>query len=150
MPAHPNRPRPADLVRLVGLLDEPIDAASVHHALADEHAGGLAIFVGVVRDHDAGRGVTALSYSAHPTALQRLRDVCVAVAARHNVLGVAAVHRVGDLRIGDLAVVVGAGAVHRDEAFAACRWLIDELKATVPIWKHQQFADGGSEWVGTP
>ena len=150
MPAQPNPSPPTELVRLVGLLDEPLDAASVHRVLADEHAGGLAVFVGAVRDHDAGRGVTALSYSAHPTARQRLQDVCVAAAERHDVLGVAAVHRVGDLRVGDLAVVVGACAVHREEAFAACRWLIDELKATVPVWKHQRFADGGSEWVGTP
>jgi molybdopterin synthase catalytic subunit len=137
-------------VRLVDLLEDPLDAASVHRALADEWAGGVTVFAGAVRDHDAGRGVTALSYSAHPTARQRLHDVCVAATERHQVLGVAAIHRVGDLAVGDLAVVVGACAVHRDEAFVACRWLIDELKATVPIWKHQRFADGGSEWVGTP
>ena len=150
MTARTDRPTTADAVRLVGLLKEPLDEQSVHRALADERAGGVAVFVGTVRDHDAGRGVTALSYSAHPTALRRLQDVCSSAAERHDVLGVAAVHRLGDLGIGDLAVVVGACAVHRDEAFTACRWLIDELKATVPIWKHQLFADGGSEWVGTP
>ena len=150
MPAQPSRPRSDEVVRLVDLLEEPLDAASVHRVLTDDRAGGVAVFVGAVRDHDAGRGVTALSYSAHPTARERLHEVCVAAAQRHDVLGVAAVHRVGDLGVGDLAVVVGACAAHREEAFAACRWLIDELKATVPIWKHQRFADGGSEWVGTP
>jgi molybdopterin synthase catalytic subunit len=150
VPVPQSRPRPDELVRLVGVLEEPLDATSVHDALADDRAGGVTVFVGAVRDHDSGRGVTALSYSAHPTARQRLRDVCVAAAERHDVLGVAAVHRVGDLQVGDLAVVVGACAAHREEAFAACRWLIDELKATVPIWKHQRFSDGGSQWVGTP
>jgi len=140
----------ADAVRLVALLEEPLDEQSVHRALADERAGGVVVFVGAVRDHDAGREVTALSYSAHPTALQRLRQVCAGVGERHDVLGVAAVHRVGDLDIGDLTVIVGACAAHREEAFVACRWLIDELKATVPIWKYQHFADGGSDWVGTP
>ena len=138
-----------DHVRVVALRDEPLDEQTVHRALADARAGGITVFVGTVRDHDAGRGVTALSYSAHPTALQRLQEVCSTAAERHDVLGVAAMHRVGDVDIGDLAVVVGACAVHRVEAFAACRWLIDELKATVPIWKQQRFADGGSEWVGT-
>jgi molybdopterin synthase catalytic subunit len=72
------------------------------------------------------------------------------VAARHDVIGLAAVHRVGDLAIGDAAVIVGASAAHRGEAFDACRALIDDLKASVPIWKHQRFADGSDEWVGTP
>ena len=150
MTARTDRAVTAEPVRLVGLLEDPLDEQSVHRALADERAGGVAVFVGTVRDHDAGRGVTGLSYSAHPTALRRLQDVCSSAVERHDVLGVAAVHRVGNLEIGDLAVVVGASAVHREEAFAACRWLIDELKATVPIWKQQRFDDGGSEWVGTP
>lgn len=139
-----------DRVRLVDLRESPFDAAEVHAALADGRAGGVTVFVGAVRDHDGGRGVVALSYSAHPTALLRLREVSQAVAERHGVLGVAALHRVGDLHIGDVAVVVGACAVHREAAFAACRALIDDLKATVPIWKHQQFTDGEAEWVGTP
>jgi len=148
--ARTDRAPSAETVRLVGLHEGPLEEQQVHRALADRRAGGVALFVGTVRDHDAGRDVMALSYSAHPSALQRLHDVCSSAADRHDVLGVAAVHRIGDLDIGDLAVVVGACAVHREEAFAACRWLIDELKATVPIWKHQRFADGGTEWVGTP
>lgn len=139
-----------DRVRLVDLRGGALDAEEVHAVLDDERAGGVAVFVGAVRDHDSGRGVAALSYSAHPSALTRLREVSSAVADRHDALGVAALHRVGDLRVGDVAVVVGACAVHREEAFAACRALIDDLKATVPIWKHQDFTDGGTEWVGTP
>ena len=89
-------------------------------------------------------------YSAHPTALDRLQDVAEQIAKEYDVLAVAAVHRVGRLEIGDAAVMVATAAVHRGEAFEASRALIDELKATVPIWKHQLFEDGSDEWVGTP
>ncbi|MCL8024900.1 molybdenum cofactor biosynthesis protein MoaE [Nocardioides sp. BSK12Z-4] len=119
-------------------------------ACDDEHAGGLTLFVGRVRDHDGGRGVDGLDYTGHPSALARLEDVCAEVAGRHGVSALAAVHRVGTLAIGDVAVVVAAAAAHRDVAFAASRDLIDTLKQQVPIWKHQRFSDGGEEWVGTP
>ena len=141
-------PHPA--VRLVDLRETPIDLAEVVGALDDDASGGLVLFVGRVRDHDGGKGVTGLDYSAHPAALDRLRAVCAAVAEEHRVHGVAAVHRVGTLGIGDVAVVVATTASHRGDAFAASRALIDTLKAEVPIWKHQRFADGSDEWVGTP
>jgi molybdopterin synthase catalytic subunit len=91
-----------------------------------------------------------LDYTAHPTAAATLRSVCEQVAERHPVHAIAAVHRVGELVIGDLAVVVAASAAHRGQAFDAARDLIDTLKAEVPIWKHQRFADGTEEWVGSP
>jgi len=137
-------------VRLVEIQDEPLDVAAVHAAATVEGAGGVCVFVGAVRDHDKGRGVSALGYSAHPSAVEHMRRVAAEVARHHGALAVAAVHRVGDLSVGDLAVVVAVATAHRDAAFTACRELIDELKATVPIWKHQVFADGGDEWVGTP
>lgn len=137
-------------VRLVALREESLDVTEVLDALGHEAAGGLVLFVGRVRDHDGGKGVTGLDYSAHPTAAARLAEVCDLVAGRHDVLGVAAVHRVGSLAIGDIAVVVATVAAHRGAAFAASRDLIDTLKATVPIWKHQLFDDGSQEWVGTP
>ena len=137
-------------VRLVEIREPPLDVAEVLAALDDAAAGGLTLFVGRVRDHDDGKGVTGLEYSAHPSALERLREVCERVAATHDVLGLAAVHRTGTLDIGDLAVVVATTAAHRDAAFAASRDLIDTLKAEVPIWKHQRFGDGSDEWVGTP
>ena len=137
-------------VRLVDIRDTPLDVAEVVDALGDAGAGGLTLFIGQVRDHDGGQGVRALDYTAHPTALARLRDVCGRVAREHDVRGVAAVHRVGALEVGDLAVVVATTAAHRGDAFAASRALIDELKAEVPIWKHQVFDDGSEEWVGTP
>jgi molybdopterin synthase catalytic subunit len=138
------------VVRLVDIRDTALDVAEVLAALSDVAAGGLTLFVGTVRDHDGGKVVGGLEYSAHPSALERLRAVCDDVAARYDVRAVAAVHRTGTLALGDAAVVVATAADHRGEAFDASRALIDELKATVPIWKHQVFADGSDEWVGTP
>jgi molybdopterin synthase catalytic subunit len=117
-------------------------------AVADPVAGGTVVFVGTVRDEDSGKAVETLGYSAHPTVDVALREVAEHVAATHPVTALAAVHRVGDLAVGDLAVVVAASCPHRAEAFTACQALIDELKATVPIWKNQVFADGSQEWVG--
>jgi molybdopterin synthase catalytic subunit len=141
---------PGPVVRLLDIRDTPLDVAEVLDAVAGPAVGGIDVFVGTVRDHDRDQGVTGLEYSAHPTALSRLREVAEKVAARYDVLAVAAVHRVGRLEIGDAAVVVATAAAHRGEAFDASRALIDDLKATVPIWKHQLFADGSDEWVGTP
>jgi molybdopterin synthase catalytic subunit len=143
---------PGDLpvVRLVDLRESPLDVVEVLDALAHRGAGGVDVFVGNVRDHDHDRGVTGLDYSAHPTAMQRMLDVAQHVADEHDVLAVAVVHRVGRLEIGDAAVIVATAAAHRGMAFDATRALIDELKATVPIWKHQLFEDGSDEWVGTP
>ncbi|MDQ4054925.1 MAG: molybdenum cofactor biosynthesis protein MoaE [Actinomycetota bacterium] len=137
-------------VRLVDIRDTPLDVAEVLAVLDQQTDGGVTLFVGKVRDHDAGKGVSGLDYSAHPTALERLREVCDRVAAGHEVNGVAAVHRTGRLEVGDLAVVVATSAAHRGQAFAASRDLIDTLKSEVPIWKHQVFADGTEEWVGAP
>ena len=139
-----------NVVRLVDLRETPLEVAEVVAALDDQTSGGLTLFVGRVRDHDHGIGVRGLEYSAHPTALDSLRRVCAEVAERHDVHAVAAVHRVGRLGIGDIAVVVATSAAHRGTSFDASRALIDTLKAEVPIWKHQQFADGTEEWVGTP
>ncbi|WP_151083007.1 molybdenum cofactor biosynthesis protein MoaE [Nocardioides cynanchi] len=140
----------ASPLRLVELRETPLDVAEVVASLDDDSSGGLTLFVGRVRDHDHGLGVTGLEYSAHPTALDALRRVCEQVGREHDVHGVSAVHRVGRLEIGDLAVVVATTAAHRGDAFQASRALIDTLKAEVPIWKHQHFADGSEEWVGTP
>lgn len=142
-------PRP-DAVRLTAIRSEPLSVDEVLAAVADPAAGGHALFVGTVRDVDNRLGVTGLSYSAHPTAVDALRRVAETVAARRDVIAVAATHRVGDLAIGEIAVVVGVSCAHRGSAFDACRALIDELKQAVPIWKHQLFTDGTEEWVGSP
>ena len=137
------------MIRLIAVRDTELSADEVRAAVADPRAGGIALFLGAVRDHDDDKGVTSLGYSAHPSAADEMRRVAEDVAKKHEVIGLAATHRVGDLAIGDLAVVVGASAAHRGVAFDACRAFIDELKASVPIWKHQRFADGSSEWVGS-
>lgn len=139
-----------DVVRLVDLRESPLDVGEIVDALEDRRAGALTLFVGRVRDHDHGRGVEGLDYSAHPSALARLQEVAARIAADHDVLGVAAVHRTGTLEIGDIAVVVATTSAHREVAFAASRDLIDTLKNEVPVWKHQRFDDGDDEWVGTP
>jgi molybdopterin synthase catalytic subunit len=139
-----------DVVRLLDVRDMPLSVDEVLAAVQHPGAGGIALFVGTVREQDGGREVSDLGYSAHPNALAELRAVAEQVVAGHPVLAVAAVHRVGDLGIGDLAVVVAVACPHRGEAFTACRELIDELKSRVPIWKHQTFADGEQEWVGLP
>jgi len=143
-------PTGEQVVRLVAVREEALSVDEVFAAVQDPRAGGVALFVGTVRSVDDGRGVTGLGYTAHTSVLDQLRAVADEVAAGHPVLALAAVHRVGDLEVGDLAVVVGASCPHRGDAFAACRDLIDELKSRVPIWKHQLFADGGEEWVGLP
>ncbi|UYM06087.1 molybdenum cofactor biosynthesis protein MoaE [Solicola gregarius] len=140
----------ADVIRLLDVRDEPLSLDEVYASVVDPHAGGVGLFVGTVRDHDGGRGVDRLEYSAHPTVAARMREVAEAVTARFDVIALSAVHRVGSLGIGDIAVVVAVSAAHRGEAMGACHALIDDLKAGVPIWKHQVFGDGSDEWVGTP
>lgn len=137
-------------VRLVDIRETPLEVGEVVAALDDDSSGGLTLFVGRVRDHDDGKGVDGLDYSAHPTALETMTQVCARVAEQYAVTGVAAVHRTGTLAIGDVAVVIATTAAHRGEAFDASRALIDTLKAEVPIWKHQVFTDGTDEWVGAP
>jgi molybdopterin synthase catalytic subunit len=137
-------------VRLIAVRESELSVDEVRAAVADPAAGGIALFAGAVRATDHGRGVTGLSYSAHPSAAAELRRVAEVIAEKYPVIGIAAVHRVGDLAIGDLAVVLAVSCPHRSEAFDACRDLIDVLKASVPIWKHQLFDDGGTEWVGSP
>ena len=134
-------------VGLVAIRDHALDVDEVVASVQNPAAGGHVVFIGTVRDHDGGREVTELRYEAHPSALERLHAVVAATAARPGVVVAAAAHRTGALRIGDLAVVTAVSAAHRGTAFAACEWLIDELKHTVPIWKEQVFADGTSEWV---
>lgn len=134
-------------IRLIGLRDQEVSVDEVLAAVADPAAGGHALFVGTVRDHDGGRQVDRLVYTAHPTAADRLRDVAEEVAAMPGVVAVAGLHRIGTLTIGDTTVVLAVSAAHRAAAFDACRAFIDTLKERVPVWKEQVFADGASEWV---
>jgi molybdopterin synthase catalytic subunit len=139
----------ADVV-LAEIRDSALSVEAVLNAVRHPRAGGIASFIGVVRERDHDRGVETLDYTFHPSAPQILRELAERVATAGEVIRLAVVHRVGHLEIGDVAVVVAVSAVHRAAALDVCRDLIDAVKATVPIWKHQTFQDGTQEWVGTP
>lgn len=132
---------------LAAISPDPLDPAAVDAAVAGPEHGAVVLFSGVVRNHDGGQPVSALEYQAHPDAQRFLRTCCERVSAETG-LPVAAVHRVGPLVVGDLALVAAAAAPHRAEAFAACSLLVERIKTEVPIWKRQHFADGVTEWVG--
>jgi len=127
---------------------EPLSLDRALAEVSSPQVGGVAIFVGLVRNHDEGRGVAALSYSAHPSAEQVLAATATVVAEGHGVERVWVEHRTGELTVGDLAVVVAVGAAHRGPALDCCRELIDRLKVEVPIWKEQSYLDGQVAWVG--
>jgi molybdopterin synthase catalytic subunit len=125
----------------------PITSAEVSAEVRRDDAGAVVVFEGRVRDHDHGRRVVSLRYEGHPEADLILREVVSAARERPGVLGVAALHRVGELAVGDLAFVAAVSAAHRGEAFAACAWLVDAVKEQLPVWKLQRFDDGSEEWV---
>lgn len=145
---HPGEHAAQDPIRLLAIRDTPLSIDEVFKAVGDEAAGGTALFVGTVRNHDGGTDVDALGYSCHPSAEDEMRRVAERVTEKFPVRALAAIHRVGDLAVGDLAVVAAVSCAHRNEAFEACRMLIDDLKHEVPIWKHQTFSNGTEEWVG--
>jgi molybdopterin synthase catalytic subunit len=137
-------------VAIVAVVDAPLEVDAHEKAVADRRAGAVVSFRGVVRDHDHGRGVTELDYEGHPSAEVVLREVAEEIAADPGVYAVAVSHRVGHLRIGDVALVAAVSTAHRAAAFAACARLVDEAKARLPIWKRQVFDDGTDEWVNCP
>lgn len=122
-----------------------------HARLVDDPAAGAVVtFAGVVRDHDGGRAVHGLEYSAHPTATRIVDEVAERVATTSpGVRALAVSHRVGPLEIGEVALACAVSAEHRREAFTACAELVDEVKRLLPVWKHQRFADGSDEWVNS-
>jgi molybdopterin synthase catalytic subunit len=135
---------------IVNVTSEPLDLAAHEVAVADPRAGAVVSFQGVVRDHDGGRAVVSLDYEGHPSAIEVLRQVAAEIAKDPEVYAVAVSHRVGSLKIGDVALVAAVSTAHRGAAFAACGRLVDEAKARLPIWKRQVFGDGTEEWVNCP
>ncbi len=130
------------------LSPDPLQIAPLHAALHNRGAGACASFEGWVRDTDDGRAVNGLLYEAYaPLAEAEGERILGEAAARFAVIDARCVHRVGELGLGELAVWVGVSAAHRDAAFAACRWIIDEVKARVPIWKRERYADGQADWL---
>ena len=145
-----------EVVRAV-LSEEPISVDQAIAAVESDTAGAVVSFSGVVRNHDGGKAVERLSYSAHPTAHQVMADVVTRLVAEQGAEGDAgpgqpvriwAAHRIGMLEIGDPALVCAVSAAHRGQAFAVCSELVDRIKEQVPIWKEQFFSDGTVEWVG--
>jgi molybdopterin synthase catalytic subunit len=126
----------------------PLDVSALRAALADPACGGYAAFEGWVRDHNEGQRVRHLEYEAYEALAVREAERIIAEAgARFGVAHAACAHRVGDLEVGELAVWVGVSAAHRDEAFRACRYIIDEIKHRLPIWKKEHYVGGDSGWV---
>lgn len=143
-------PQTARVVRAV-VVDEPLSVAEHAQAVADVAAGAIVTFDGAVRDHDHGRHVLALEYQGHPSAGEVIAAVTAdVVGAAEGIRAVAVSHRIGDLAIGDTALAVAVAAEHRRQAFTVCAELVDEIKRRLPIWKHQHFADGTTEWVNCP
>ncbi|UJW34841.1 molybdenum cofactor biosynthesis protein MoaE [Saccharothrix sp. AJ9571] len=138
-------------IALAAVTDAPISASEHAALVGDDAAGAVVTFSGVVRDHDGGKGVTGLVYEGHPSAGDVLARVVSELAARFDgVRAVAVSHRIGTLAIGDVALACAVAADHRREAFLACSDLVDEVKARLPVWKHQTFTDGTDEWVNSP
>ena len=129
------------------LTDLPIDLAPLVAQVQAPERGGIASFVGLVRDHHEGRGVLRLDYSAYGPMAEAECARIVAEAEMRWRVAVALRHRIGTLQVGDMAVAVAAAGAHRDESFAACRYVIEEVKRRVPIWKREYYADGTIGWV---
>jgi molybdopterin synthase catalytic subunit len=136
-------------VVLADVVDTVITVDQVADVVATDQDGAVVTFAGVVRDHDGGKGVTALGYERHPSAGDVIAEVARAIADDHPGVRIAVLHRVGDLVVGDVALAAAVSSPHRAEAFAACAALIDLVKERVPIWKHQRFTDGSDEWVAS-
>ncbi len=134
--------------RRFGLSETPFDTATLRAQLLDDRVGGYASFEGWIRNHNDGRAVHGLRYESYVALAQaegeRVMDEAL---QKFSIIDARCVHRIGDVGIGELAVWVGVSAAHRDAAFAACRYIIDEVKARVPIWKHERYADGDAGWL---
>ncbi len=130
------------------LADSALDVSALRSGLLDAHAGAYASFEGWVRDHNEGRAVLGLNYSAYrPLAESEGARILAEARQKFDIRSAACVHRVGELALGELAVWVGVSAAHRGPAFEACRWIIDEVKARVPIWKNERYAEGAPQWL---
>lgn len=139
------------MARHFALFTETFDIAPLRAALLHESAGAYASFEGWVRDHNDGRPVGGLFYEAYSALAEREGEAIVVEALdRFGIVAAHCVHRTGELAIGDMAVWVGVSAGHRGEAFEACRWIIDEIKARVPIWKRERYLDGDAGWLHPP
>jgi molybdopterin synthase catalytic subunit len=133
---------------MIEITPDKIDHASITDRVRSNRAGAVCSFLGTVREMTGDRRTIALDYETYPgMALKTLGDLEAEARARWPILELAMVHRLGHLELGEISVVVAVSCPHRQEAFEACRWLIDTLKEVVPIWKKEVWADGSEEWV---
>lgn len=129
------------------ITDQALDLPALRQGLEHPQAGGVVVFEGVVRDHHQGRAVLHLDYQGYlPLALTTGAGILATARSRWPLLAASGCHRIGQLRVGEVAVWIGVAAAHRAEAFAACAWILDEVKARLPVWKRETFADGTVEW----
>ena len=134
-------------IRLVEVVDRPLNLEAMQAAVRDDRAGAVVTFSGDVRNHDHGKSVERLTYEGHPSAEEVLLKVAESIVADFDLIALAVAHRVGDLAVRDAALIAIVSSAHRDVAFAACTALVDRTKEQLPVWKHQVFSDGTDEWV---
>ena len=127
--------------------DAPVHIQELSKLVANPHSGAVVTFCGDVRDHDGGKEVASLIYEIHPSAPEQIKVITESIMGRFEIEKVAVAHRYGDIAIGETAFAVAVSAAHRQAAFDACAAIVDEVKAKLPIWKHQKFTDGSDEWV---
>ncbi len=127
--------------------DAPVHIQELSKLVANPHSGAVVTFCGDVRDHDGGKEVASLLYEIHPSAPEQIKLITQSVIGRFEIEKVAVAHRFGQIPIGETAFAVAVSAAHRQAAFDACSAIVDEVKAKLPIWKHQKFTDGSDEWV---
>jgi len=126
-----------------------IEVEQLAALVRDERAGAVVVFSGDVRNHDGGKEVLTLTYEIHPTANDQIALITHVLLRQRDVTKVALSHRYGEIAIGETAFAVAVSAEHREAAFETCSAIVDEIKAKLPIWKHQRFSDGTDEWVNT-
>ena len=127
--------------------DAPVHIQELSKLVANPHSGAVVTFCGDVRDHDGGKEVASLLYEIHPSAPEQIKLIAESIIGRFEIEKVAVAHRYGNIAIGETAFAVAVSAAHRQAAFDACAAIVDEVKAKLPIWKHQKFTDGSDEWV---
>jgi len=133
---------------MIEIVTDPIDMAAVAAAVEDPAAGAIVTFAGATRNVTHGKAVVSLAYEAYPEmAVPKLREIAARALASFDIIRVAVVHRIATLGIGEISVGIAVSAPHRPAAFEACRFVIDEIKRDVPVWKKEEFGDGSSEWV---
>ena len=125
----------------------PVHIQELSKLVANPHSGAVVTFCGDVRNHDGGKEVASLLYEIHPSAPEQIKLITESVMGRFEIEKVAVAHRYGDIAIGETAFAVAVSAAHRQAAFDACAAIVDDVKAKLPIWKHQKFTDGSDEWV---